>query len=125
MPTSKPAKTPCTPHLKLIPNEGTLLSDPHPYRSLVGSLHYLTFTKPALSFAMHQVCQFMLKITNVDLVAAKRILRYLNGTTDYGIFLRPGPFSLSAFLNSDEAGDPFDWCSTTSFLVYLGYSPIT
>ena len=35
---------------------------------------------------MHQVCQFMLKITNVHLVAAKRILRYLNGTTDYGLW---------------------------------------
>ena len=42
--TSKPAKTPCTPHLRLVPDEGSLLANPHPYRSLVGSLHYLTFT---------------------------------------------------------------------------------
>ena len=42
--SSKPAKTLCTPHLRLVPDEGSLLANPHPYRSLVGSLHYLTFT---------------------------------------------------------------------------------
>lgn len=42
--TSKLAKTPWTPHLRLVPDEGSLLADPYPYHSLVGSLHYLTFT---------------------------------------------------------------------------------
>lgn len=40
--TSKPAKTPCTPHLRLVPDEGSLLADPNPYHRLVGSFHYLT-----------------------------------------------------------------------------------
>lgn len=40
--TSKPAKTPCTPHLRLVPDEGSLLADPRLYHRLVGSLHYLT-----------------------------------------------------------------------------------
>lgn len=54
--TSKPDKTPMAPHLRLIPSEGTPLSDPYLYCSLVGSLHYLTFARPDLSFPVHQVC---------------------------------------------------------------------
>ena len=75
MVSSKPARTPCAPNSRLIPTEGSLLSNPHDYRSLVGSLHYLTFTRPDLSFAIQQVCQFMSAPTDVHLIAAKRILR--------------------------------------------------
>lgn len=121
----KPAKTPCVPNLRLVPNEGTLLPDPHPFRTFIGFLHYLAFTRPSLGFAVHQVCQFMFKPTGVHLIAAKHILRYLSGTIDYGIFLQLGPFSLSVFFNLDWAGDPYDRRSTTGFLVYLGYSLIT
>lgn len=46
---SKTTKTPCVPHLRLFPNEGTLLPDPHPFRTLMGSLHYLTFSRPDLA----------------------------------------------------------------------------
>lgn len=69
--TFKLAKSLCTPLLRLVPNEGKLLSNPHPFRSLVGSLLYLTFTRPGLSFAVHQVCQFMAKPIDVHLIAAK------------------------------------------------------
>ena len=95
MQSSKPARSPCAPHLRLVPNEGSLLSNPHEYQSLVGSLHYLTFTRPDLSFAVHQVCQFMSFPTDVHLIAAKRILRYITGTLNFGILLQPGPISLS------------------------------
>ena len=123
--TSKLVNTPCAPYMRLVPNEGSLLADPYPYRSLVGSLHYLTFTRLDLSFAVHQVCQFMSKPTDVHLIATKCILRYLNGTMDYGIFLQLGPLSLSTSSESNWAGDPYDRCSTTGYLVYLGYGPIT
>lgn len=72
-------KTPYTPHVRLVLDEGTLLPDPRAYRILVCSLHYFTFARPDLSF-VHQVCQFMSFPTDVHLVVAKRILRYLNGT---------------------------------------------
>ena len=123
--SSKPARSPCAPNLKLVPNEGSILANPHEYRSMVGSVHYLTFTRPDLSFAVHQVCQFMSIPTDVHLVAAKHILRYINGTLNFGVFLQPGPLSLSAFSNSNWTGDPFDRRSTTGYLVYLGYNPIT
>lgn len=122
---SKPAKTPCVPHIRLVPDEGSLLPDPHVYCSLFGSLHYLIFTRPDLSFVFHQVCQFMSFPTDVHLVAAKHILCFLVGTQHFGIHLQPGPLSLSAFSNSDWAGYPHDRHSTSGFLVYLGYNPIT
>ena len=97
MHTSKPARTPCAPNTRLSPTDGTLLSNLHEFRSLVGSLHYLTFTRPNLSFAVQQVCQFMSNPTDIHLIAAKRILRYVNRTLHRGVFFQPGPLSLSAF----------------------------
>ena len=45
MTNSKPVKTPCYPSSHLVPHSGVALSDPSMYRSLVGALQYLTFTK--------------------------------------------------------------------------------
>ena len=125
MHTFKPARTPFAPNARLTPIDGSLLSNPHEFRSLVGYLHYLTFTRPNLNFAMQQVCQFMSNPIDAHLIVAKRILRYVNGTLNYGVFLQLGPFSLSAFSNSKWAGDPFDKHSITGYIVYLGFNPIT
>ena len=122
---AKFAKTPCAPNLRLVPASGSLLFDPHTYRSIFGSLHYLTFTRLDLSFAIHQVCQFISTPCEAHLIAAKRILRYMSGTLNLGISFQHGPLSLSAFSDSDWAGDPYDHRSTTGFLVYLGLNPIT
>ena len=70
-----------------------------------------------MSIHVHSYC--------AHLVVAKRILRYINGTPNFWIFLQPGPLSLSAFPDSDCVGDPFDCQSTARYLVYLGYNPIT
>uniref|UniRef100_A0A2N9E3A6 Integrase catalytic domain-containing protein n=1 Tax=Fagus sylvatica TaxID=28930 RepID=A0A2N9E3A6_FAGSY len=122
---SKPAKSPSCPNTRLSLHEGDLLTDPHGYRSLVGGLHYLTFTRPDISFSVHQVCQYMSAPTTVHLAAAKRILRYIRGTLFHGVAFTPGPLHLSAFTDADWAGDPDDRRSTSGFLVYLGSNPIT
>ena len=125
MHSSKPARSPCAPHIRLVPNEGSFLPNPHEYRSFVGSLHYLIFKRPDLSFAMHQICQFMSFPIDIHLAVAKRILRYINGTLNFGILLQFGPISLSAFSDSNWVSDHFDRRFTTSFIAYLGYNPIT
>ncbi len=122
---SKPAKTPSSPHTRLSLHEGDLLSDPHGYRSLVGALHYLTFTRLDISFAVHQVCQYMAAPTSAHLTAAKRVLRYIKGTLYHGIAFTPGPLSLFVYSDADWAGDPDDRKSTSGLPVYLGSNPIT
>ena len=84
---SKPAKTPYVPHVRLVLDEGYVLPNPRVYHSLVGSLHYLTFTRLNLSFVVHQVCQFMSFLTDIHLLVAKRILHYLVGTQHVGVLL--------------------------------------
>ena len=82
--SAKAAKTPCAPNLRPVPTEGSLLANPYVYRSMVG--HYLTFTRPDLNFAIHQVCQFMSTLGEAHLIVAKRILRYVSDTLNFGIF---------------------------------------
>jgi len=55
----KPCTTPCKPHCQLLKTEGDALTDPTIYRSIVGALQYLTFTRPEISYAVNTVCQFM------------------------------------------------------------------
>jgi hypothetical protein len=62
---------------------------------------------------------------NLHLVAAIRILCYIQGTIDHGILSRPDPLSLTTFTDFDWVGDPFDKCSTAGLVVFLGKNPTT
>jgi hypothetical protein len=68
-------------NLKLHQADGDLLSDPSMYRQLVGSLNYLTITRPGISFTVQQVCQFMQALCQTHLAAVCHLLRYLKGTS--------------------------------------------
>ncbi|CAN6566794.1 unnamed protein product [Malus baccata var. baccata] len=81
----KPTPTPCKPHSSLLITEVTSLANPSLYKNLVGSLQYLTFTRPYIAFAVNFVCQYMTNLTDIHLGAVKRIIRYLQGTIQAGI----------------------------------------
>ncbi|GKB99360.1 ribonuclease H-like domain-containing protein [Tanacetum coccineum] len=66
-------------------DDGPMVCDPTLYRSLAGSLQYLTFTRLDFSYAVQQVCLFMHDPREQHLAALKRILRYVWGTLDYGL----------------------------------------
>ena len=85
----KAAPTPFVSSQKLLTHAGDLLSDPTSYRSLVGALQYATFTWPDITFAVNHACQFMHAPTSLHLTTAKRILCYLKGSLDLGIFFQP------------------------------------
>jgi hypothetical protein len=78
----KPASTLVASGKKLSLYDGTLLPDPSQYRSIVGAL---TFTRPDITYAVQQVCQFMHVPRDVHFQAVKRILRYLKRTIGYGV----------------------------------------
>ncbi|XP_061989759.1 uncharacterized mitochondrial protein AtMg00810-like [Rosa rugosa] len=117
--------TPCLPYSKLLKDEGAPFTDVKTYRSIVGCLQYLTFTRPDITYSVNSVCQFMQSPTALHFLAVKRILRYIKGTLDYGITFRAAPLELRAYIDSDWAGDPNDRRSTTGFVIFLGNCPIS
>ena len=69
--------TPMEVNVKYRKDEGDLLEEPTLYRRLVGSLIYLTTTRPDISYAVHQVSQFMSSPRHLHLFAVRSIIRYL------------------------------------------------
>ncbi|GKD54202.1 ribonuclease H-like domain-containing protein, partial [Tanacetum coccineum] len=84
-----------------------IVSDPTLYRSLAGSLQYLTFTRPDISYVVQQVCLYMRDPREPHFSALKRILRYVRGTLDYGLQLFSySTTELVAYSDADWAGCP-------------------
>jgi hypothetical protein len=63
--------------------------------------------------------------TSTHLTTAKRVLRYLKGSVDYGLQYRKGPLAITTYYDSDWAGNPDDRRSTTGFGIYLGSNLIS
>lgn len=60
------------------------------YKSLVGGLRYLVHTRPDIAFAVGIVSRYMEKPTVLHMGAARRILRYIRKTIDYGLVYSKG-----------------------------------
>ena len=102
------------------------MSNPSLYRRLVGSLVYLTVNRPNISYAVHQVSQYLSAPWLTHYAIVLRILRYLKGTLFHGLFYSiQSPLVLRAFSDDDWAGDPTDHRSTTSYCFLLGSSLIS
>ena len=85
--------------------------------SLVGSLRYLTCTRPNIVFAVGVVSRFMEAPTSTHLKVAKRILSYLKSTIDLGLFYSSSDnFNLMGYCVSDYAVDVDDRKSTSGFV---------
>lgn len=119
---AKPYAAPTVSGSKLSAAAGEPLSDPDAatYRQVVGTLQYSTITRPDIAYSVNQLCQFMHSPTSAHWIAAKRVLRYLKGSIDHGLFFQKGSLTLEAYCDSDWAGDPDDRRSTTGFGVFLG-----
>ena len=96
------------------------------YRRLVGSLVYLTVTRPDISYVVHQVSQYLSAPRSTHYAAILRILRYLKGTLFHSLFYSAqSPLVFHAFSDTDWAGDPTDRRSTTGYCFLLGSSLIS
>lgn len=83
---------------------GTLLESPTAYRELIGRLLYLTITRPDITFAVHQLSQFLSAPTDTHLQAAHKILRYLKTNPGQGLmFSATSELCLNAFADADWA----------------------
>ncbi|GJT25247.1 ribonuclease H-like domain-containing protein [Tanacetum coccineum] len=120
MANCNPCRTPVDTESKL-GNDGDPVSDPTLYWNLAGSLQYLTFTRPDISYAVQQVCLHMHDPREPHFSALKRILRYVRGTLDYGLQLfSSSTTSLVAYSDADWAGCPTTRRSTSGYCVFLG-----
>ena len=92
------------------------------YRSLIGSLRYLTHTRPDLLFAVGIFSRHMEHPTQEHYIGVKRVLRYLKGTEDYGLFYKKGDLrgELIGYSDSDFAGDCNDRKSTSGHIFFFG-----
>ena len=126
MENCNPVGTPTEPGLKLSNDLDGERVDSTYFKQIVGLLMYLTATRPDIMYAVCLINRYMERTTELHLRAAKRVFRYLKGTTDFGIFYKKneGPI-LSSFTNSDFAGDLDDRRSTSGHVFMMGSGVIS
>ncbi|GJY24717.1 putative ribonuclease H-like domain-containing protein [Tanacetum coccineum] len=94
--------------------------DVHLYRSMIGSLMYLTSSRPDIMFAVCACARFQVTPKVSHLHAVKRIFRYLKGQPKLGLWYpKDSPFDLEAYSDSDYAGASLDRKSTTGGCQFL------
>ncbi|GKV28744.1 hypothetical protein SLEP1_g37756 [Rubroshorea leprosula] len=126
MKNCNPVSTPIEPGLKLVKNPGGKEINNTLYKQIMGSLMYLTATRPDIMHAVSLISRYMDCPKEVHLLAAKRILRYLQGTTEYGLFYKNGEKSeLFGFTDSDFARDLDDRKSTSGYVFIMGTAAIS
>jgi hypothetical protein len=122
----KPMNTPMEVKLKLLVDTSSDLIDATLYRHIIGSLMYLTNTRPDICFFMNTLSQFLVEPRCVHLVAAKHVMRYLKGTMDYGLnYDGDHDFTLSGYTDSDWVGSVADRKSTSICCFSLGSAMIS
>ncbi|KAD2805483.1 hypothetical protein E3N88_38860 [Mikania micrantha] len=121
MPDSKPISTPIQPNHGIEPDIKGEIIDPTLYREIIGSLMYLTASRPDIVFATSICARYLSKPKLSHLIAVKRILRYLKGTPDTGLWYpKDDNFSFNAYSDSDYGGCKTDAKSTTGGAQFLG-----
>ncbi|GJR38261.1 putative ribonuclease H-like domain-containing protein [Tanacetum coccineum] len=95
--------------------------DEHLYRSMIGSLMYLTASRLDIMFAVCAYARFQVSLKTSHLLAVKRIFRYLKGKPSLGLwYSKESTLELVAYTDSDYVGDTQDRKSTTRGCQFLG-----
>ncbi|GJS69647.1 putative ribonuclease H-like domain-containing protein [Tanacetum coccineum] len=121
MESVRPATTPyeaAKPKSKDEPDDAVNV---HLYRSMIGSLMYLTASRPDIMFAVSACSRHQVTPLTSNLNAVKKIFKYLKGQPKLGLWYpRDSPFVLEAYSDSDYAGSNGDRKSTTGGCQFLG-----
>ncbi|XP_075645448.1 secreted RxLR effector protein 161-like [Castanea sativa] len=126
MEKSNNVKNPIVTGVRLMKDEEGSKVNATVYKQLVGSLMYLTATRPDLMYVVSLISRFMASPTELHLLAAKRVLRYLKGTVDLGVFYRnEGNGELMAYTDSDYAGDVDDRKNTSGYVFLLNEGTVS
>ncbi|GKA74393.1 hypothetical protein Tco_0780695, partial [Tanacetum coccineum] len=113
--------TPMETKMALTKDEEVDEVDVYLYRSMIGSLMYLTASRPDIMFAVCACSRFQVTPKTSHLNDVKRIFKYLKGKPNLGLWYpRESSFDLEAFLDSDYVGANLDRKSTTGGCQFLG-----
>ena len=126
MQESKAAITPTIMRLKLSREDSSKDFDPSLYKSIVGTLMYLTATRPDIMHVVSLISRFMEKPKDAHWREAKRILRYVKGTKRYGILYTASEcLDLVGYTDSDWAGSVDDRKNTSGYVFHMGSRAIS
>ena len=102
-------------------NENGVDVDQTLYRSIIGSLLYLTVSRPDLAFSVGVCARFQSYLKQSHLSAVKRIIKYVSGTVEYGIlYTYDTNYSLAGYTDADWEGSLDDRKSTFGGCFYIG-----
>ncbi|XP_019433441.1 PREDICTED: uncharacterized protein LOC109340258 [Lupinus angustifolius] len=122
---AKPATTPMDSAIKLHENSGPIHPNPTAYKRLLGMLIYLSHTRPAISYVVSHLSQFLSKPIIEYYNARLRILRYLKTAHGKGLFFSSKTnISLKGFSDSDWGACIDTRRSVTCYYFYIGESLI-
>ncbi|KAJ9542601.1 hypothetical protein OSB04_029107 [Centaurea solstitialis] len=121
MDTSSVAKTPMASDTLIGADPKGKPVDQKTYRAIIGSLLYLTASRPDIMFATCFCARFQANPKESHMMAVKRILRYLKGTPNRGLWYpKESGFELVAFSDADHGGCQLDRKSTSGRVQFLG-----
>jgi len=122
----KPIGTPMSPSTKLDKDEKGVTVDQKKYRGIIGSLLYLTASRPDIMFSVCLCARFQANPKESHLKATKRILRYLSHTHNFGLWYPSCEnFDLVGYSDADYAGSLVDRKSTSGTCFMLGHSLVS
>lgn len=129
MANCKPVSTPgFGPELSVKQPEETLLNkeDTQRYQAITGSIMYLAqITRYDVMYSTCQLARAMSKPSKVHMGAAKHLLRYLAGSTDFTIVYKKGGFKLTAFSDANWGNNPDNGKSTSCYLIMMSRAPVS
>ena len=123
---AKHKRTPAPTHVKLSKDENGVKVEQSLYRSMIGSLLYLTASRPDITFVVGVCARYQAepKVSHINQV--KRILKYVSGTCDYGLLYSHDSSSiLVGYCDADWAGSADDRKSTSGGCFFLGNNLIS
>nr|GEX83873.1 hypothetical protein [Tanacetum cinerariifolium] len=116
-----PVDTPMVEKSKLDEDKEGKAVDPSYYRRMIGTLLYLTASRPDLQFAICMCARYQARPTEKHVHAVKRIFRYLRGTVHWGLWYpKDSSIALTAFADADHAGCQDTHRSTSGSVQFLG-----
>nr|GEV53506.1 retrovirus-related Pol polyprotein from transposon TNT 1-94 [Tanacetum cinerariifolium]GEW53200.1 retrovirus-related Pol polyprotein from transposon TNT 1-94 [Tanacetum cinerariifolium] len=117
----KPTKTPMSTEIKLTKVDEADSMDSSKYRGMIGSLVYLTASRPDIMFSVSLCARFQENPKTTHLEAVKRIFRYVRGTTHLGLWYPKGTgVETLVYADSDNTDDYVDRKSTIGVCTFLG-----